>query len=320
MDITIIGNGFDLSHNLKTSFYDFMKYYNSNSMRQNIVYNYLEEMNAVSGWLDFENEVQNFLILLSKFSTSITMDMTDGKFMIEKTNFVTSTQSDAFYKTVAKTNYDFFKIEVFLIKILDNSWIAKLVKIVNEDIDDIKLYLKDYLQKINSEFNTNFEKMSVNATNAIENCDVCLTFNYTSFVENYLVDKKPVYAHGKLDGDIILGIPYTDKITLAGFSHHFKTSQFVNNGFTYSLPLKALEETRLHFIGFSFGKSDHYFFSDILGYLNNPGSFISVFFIFYYHSDESKNQYISNMRDFVGDTLLVKLFKQNRIQFRKYVE
>ena len=70
MNITFIGNGFDLRHGMKTGFYDFINHYKTEN-NKNVIIKYFDKVNCSNGWLDFEIELQQFLVYTEKFINTL---------------------------------------------------------------------------------------------------------------------------------------------------------------------------------------------------------------------------------------------------------
>jgi hypothetical protein len=320
MDIVIIGNGFDLRHEIPTGFRDFLQDYSINGNRPNVIFDYFEMITKSNGWLDFEQELQSFLIYLSRFTNSITYSPMNYSFVISREKFINSPSTKAFYSSIENQMYPYFKINKFAgtLEINDDSWKSNLISEVRNDISNIIKHLNSYLNKINKNYNKMFNKIEDYSIDLIRKADTIITFNYTNFLENYALREDIHYAHGRIDDNIVLGIPYSNEITIDEFSYLFKTTQSINFDLNYKIPYKLNEDINLYFIGFSFGKSDHYFFLEVLDLINNPGSYVNINFHFLYHSYGAKNQYISNLREFIGEENLVRYHKSNRVKFYKY--
>ncbi len=58
--VTFLGNGFDIRHNLKTSYKDFMDYCKTQHMDDNVLYKFYSSMKTCKGWYDFEQDLLFF--------------------------------------------------------------------------------------------------------------------------------------------------------------------------------------------------------------------------------------------------------------------
>lgn len=334
MNISIIGNGFDLRHNLKTSFFDFMKYFEEGKYNKNVIITYFNKIRKSNGWLDFENELQQFLIFTDSLGSSVSYNQHSKMLFINIKEFVTSNNAYYYYETLGEMGYDFIsygkrtnRMDQFheqSLFINDKNWIEKLNKVVKDDFLIIKCALQEYLTEVTKNTSNKLVPLGTPETKVLKSSEIIVNFNYTKTPELY-VNGGINYVHGDLESHIILGIPYTDKITQKEFLDIFKTTQTIDYLFNVPLIENDSKPLNLFFIGFSFGISDHYFFREILDWIksvegNSIGGVANVNFYFFYHDESVKSEYINNLREFLGEETLIRFSAKKKVKFVKYGE
>ena len=319
MKIAIVGNGYDLRQGFKTGFNDFLEYFNRIYLSGNLVYLFFSRMNNSNGWLDFEMQLQQFLICYSEFSSLPSYEEPNSQSRIELDEYIKS-QSHYEFCNILPRVFGFLSLSPYYDNIYSTSseWRIPLEQKVNNDIMEIKNKLKEYLSIIEQDNFHNFNPKNTSELTVLKTVDKVITFNYTKFLEKITPLNKITYAHGKLENDFVLGVPYTTEIKLQSLNIHFKTSQSIFNNYLCSI-INKIEITHFIFIGFSFGKSDHYFFQEII---NNKNLFnkLGHYFVLhcYYYDQNSKYQTISNLREFFGESEFVQMSRDNQIRFYDY--
>lgn len=112
MNISIIGNGFDIRHNYKTGFIDFLnaykEYCNETDGKKNIIASYFDKVNTSNGWLDFEEELKEFLIYTERLDNALEFNGSINQRIINIDKFVDSNNSYLYYEILKEMNYSFF--------------------------------------------------------------------------------------------------------------------------------------------------------------------------------------------------------------------
>jgi hypothetical protein len=205
--IVIIGNGFDLAHDLKTSYKDFINWiysqtfkdiYNSyidtsafnesNSIRGlDIFIKYdvrlnskiLNILNSIDGYYSLNDKKDEIFKLLKENSTNKLFNNINHHFNVSEKNIILK----EIINQLNKTN-NWCDIEYLYLKLLKEEKIIEL----NRDFNEIKKHLIEYLKtestkevKIRDEYRRFF--------NTVKNDDLILNFNYTNTFDTYLKSK-----------------------------------------------------------------------------------------------------------------------------------
>lgn len=224
MHILVLGNGFDLAHDLKTTYRDFLDYCSKNKMddkqySQNLwLQHFINKRYSIgNNWIDFEKEIYN--VLLSFIKNRITIPDYRYGFLFElkkcDLNFVLDdikrNMSTVLNKTIIPDHYEYIK---------ENNGVYTghfKVHIENEEgfanflYDQLRSFTKlfeDYLLEEINNLQRNKYKLSLQSIGAKEGGkDVyVVSFNYTDTCKRFYTDKvnnysniknfKPIYVHG----------------------------------------------------------------------------------------------------------------------------
>lgn len=248
-NILIVGNGFDLVHNLPTKysdylsqlnkgskFYEYIKLKNSrliinlDKLIGGKVCNYLTmKMNENKGWIDFENELKEIVDEVSNIK----------KYFVKKLDLVTKKQ----YFLVEETNLE--NIPIFILKYIFRNgnkkldWkpkeIEEIIKEIREHISLFIHFFEEYLIWI---FDTKEDDIQELLFFRDLNIDYLLSFNYTSTYEilyndhrrkKFLFDTDICYVHGTINSNykIVMGIgsEYYDENIHEDYVEFFKFFQ-----------------------------------------------------------------------------------------------
>lgn len=215
----IIGNGFDLSHNLKTSYSDFILWFLNkiirikNSQRTNIYSNPLIEIN------DMGYQHDDYYSL-----KEIRQALKDSRIGIEaKNEFLKRLLNNYLYANWVDIEYEYYVtlLEIYRAYDAGRGLAKKRIVELNKCLDLIKDQLAEYLTTIpmieeyNSSILDNFKSEMRYVTPEDTRL---LVFNYTSTIDKYAEAMKiskdnVIYIHGKLgdiDNPLIFG--YGDEI------------------------------------------------------------------------------------------------------------
>jgi len=266
--------------------------------------------------------------MLSKFCNTLSF-VHGEQYIIGRSDFISSLRTQLFYNTIVEMDYGVFGEENILdsIQVKDAKWQVYLIEQVINDFSVLKTELKNYLLIISKKYTDIPCKFSTSEISMIQSADAIYTFNYTKFIEKYAEPHKVKYVHGSLDDEIILGIPYSEIIDIKEFNFIFKTSQSVELKLNMPLFDNKTRSIELYFVGFSFGKSDHYFFQEIKDEINSylsdqfvPGATAEIYINIYYHTKKSIANYIYNLREFMGEEMMTRFDLNNKITFIPYEE
>ncbi|MDH8676960.1 AbiH family protein [Fusibacter bizertensis] len=324
MKVTIIGNGFDLRHGLKTTYKDFFNYYTLYCNVNNLIYTYLSNKNNGFNWVDLENDLLIMFEDLSDLKNNISIREKSNSYVIDKREFNKTMSKINLYNAVQYMNYSFFSIDNYnsSLEIKNPMWYELLIENVDRDYREVKLKLFEYLLNVQYEMDSKFKLLESNEIDIIKSSERIFSFNYTNTPEKY-VGSKLNYVHGSLNDEIILGIPFSRKMDIKKLHSIFKISQSIKMKKNSIIYKDQREKLELFFIGFSFGESDHYFFQEVKDWitkytLNDYTKMPPIYFNFYYHNEDAISDYLYNLRVFLGEEMLTRFDISKRINFIAY--
>lgn len=204
MNILVIGNGFDLAHNLKTTYKDFLEYcIIKNNKRLLMAINYgttfidniwlrhfiTKQQELGDTWIDLENEIFDVIQTVNK----TIFELSDGE-LLNVFPLIFSIQKD-----ILKFNFNNIKNHLKKINKKYNTRQKKYINIKTDDFSSLYFFIESYTGLINflydqlRVFTKEFENYLIN--------DVCSNLNNES---KYLL-------HPKIDGELyVLSFNYTD--------------------------------------------------------------------------------------------------------------
>lgn len=257
-NLILIGNGFDLAHDLKTSYRHFLNQLDKNA---------------------WNNPDQFANILRDELIDALRRNEVKKNQKIYKNQFIQQLLDLSHLNNWSDIEYLYFKL---INEAANRSNNTQIIKIINEEFEQIKKYLKIYL----SDEQTNFTKMDAfdYFFSELNNSKtLVLNFNYTNTVSSYLENYrniKQINIHGELDNEnnpMIFGFAASDaesKILIdmneEGFMRNIKKLNylFTNN----DKELKSLmDETRgfdVIILGHSCGVSDRLILNQIFNHKN----------------------------------------------------
>lgn len=257
----IIGNGFDLSLGLPTSYDEFVKSkFFTAKLTNNSLFKYLQEKFKEANWIDIENEL---------------------KYILES---ITKNQD-------LNSNWDFNNDYFFKYYLLEKEY-KELKLILNEYLSSI-----NYIEILNNKLTAKLEKEQIDGIDVIEsllptrieNVNInIISFNYTDtyhICEKYIpkssyVSVKYFPIHNKINSDIIFGVNDLDYNIDDELVFLFKSS---NSKYGFYKPERILDSSKqIVFYGFSLGKTDINYFEKLFTEAQNKE------FIFYYYGEKGK--------------------------------
>jgi hypothetical protein len=305
--VLLIGNGFDIAHNAPTSFLDFSEYlikeklipelkkYISNKDKsiyfKSTIIN--KAHNTVFPENDFSGSVKWNLFGVFEFNKEKQYEMlnrkTDYWLNHLSNNLLLSLFNEKlkYWFSVEDTFYRHLKI--IYNKIQSNNYevenLTPTLDKLNDDFNEIKNLLKEYLLTISIEKKTSIEMFfeKFKKGNDFLNGELhIINFNYTETIKKYNLPKKAIHyyypIHGNLNEKIIFGYGndkdnvYQEIKDLGDdkFLEHFKTHKYLLNS-TYqdihSNLLLTKDAFEVHVIGHSLGLTDKTLLQEIF---NSP--------------------------------------------------
>ncbi len=278
-NLIIIGNGFDMAHELKTSYTDFIKHLINNKFNDNSLYSDLFEFDSstkiyCSTYDDIIKKKDSQLQFRNIFETeNLFFNRIASKFLnlnwcdIERDYFaeLSNIGKDARYKTAEKLNLDFEIVKKYL---------SEYLTIEQSNFEQVWAY-EQYLEKMS------FENSMI------------LNFNYTNTIINYAqgYNTEIVHIHGMLNhkiNPIVFGYAADDDESRKLLS--FDDKEFMRNIKKHNYKRTKEEDRLIEFlennddievsiIGHSCGLSDKLILNQIFN--NNNVSEIRI----YYYKD-----------------------------------
>lgn len=297
----IIGNGFDLSHNLKTSYEDFHEYLRNNYSYKENLFNIPESSTLPDGSEKYDNDEV----------VSMLMDL------ISQAEGIGENWSDV------ETSLGFLDFDTYL-ETYDDVYVDE------EDDDGDNLWKSAYLyEDISADLNNcivQIKQLFSDWVNAIEidNCtskhrflglinvekDIFLTFNYTTVLEDIYNAKNVFHIHGVQGGHIIIGHGeerenFENKYI--GSEHSLrqihedlkkKTDEIIKTSRFFKIDFSDIGE--IYSYGFSFSKVDMPYIEEICNKVNTKKV---IWYLNDYESDEIRENYKNIIREcgFAGE-------------------
>lgn len=295
--IFIIGNGFDIAHQLRTKFSDFAEHYIDNVIIPKLIDCVINRRNDPL----FRDHFLNLIIpnftnygqhkpedILRSFA-SIKDKLSLKKYITENYTVLQSLlENSLLVKLYCSGATNWFDIENTyfneLIPIKDRAiktpktFDPKDLKKLNSDFQEIKESLINYLNTLHIDKNEEIE-MFLNSYLSDAHSGYVINFNYTSTVKSYIIDSerfKINHIHGNLKEDNIIfgyGNDQNDHYQemknsgIEDFLHFFKTFDYlqdINYDKIYEEALNKYDEYEVYIIGHSLGMTDKTLISEIL--------------------------------------------------------
>lgn len=221
-NLLIVGNGFDLAHKFKTSYTDFLNYFNvdndtvyinnnTHSMTNNAFYKYLNNIKNKRGyWIDVEVAISDIVKYVEKIKKGFIF-IEDKIYSSEELNTLFGEERSKFI--------DIFSPQIYIegsrcdYKITIESFNTALKKL-EYDLDSFTKALEDYLIMIEEQDISSEKIILTDIKNIQEKITHILSFNYTNTfkilytddISNEYVD----FIHGRLGKqNLVLGISET---------------------------------------------------------------------------------------------------------------
>lgn len=277
----VIGNGFDLTFGLKTSYTDFMKWFNRNYSFRSYLKEFLNAKLNMQRWIDIENE----LIYYSKYLYNKNQSVSTRKDNERKAGRLRQE-----YKDLCK---ELCKYLIEEEKRIDNLKINLKNSLKNHPVTDI-------LKIINR------EPVFV------------INFNYTDLI-SYLTHDSVVshHIHGTLKDkeNIVFGVQDSADLDKR-HSFLYKSHNRVLN--VNHLNERFEDAKHILFYGYSLGQTDHSYFEDFFREQSTKGCERKKFDFFYY-GQEGYDDLFWQLRTLTGNR--ITQFKQfNDVEFINVIQ
>ncbi len=328
-NILVIGNGFDLYHELKTSYIDFVRFCEELlktkkgikgrnwAISNSFVNCFIKVVSENQKWIDCEREIEKIITMFLKIIHDRNVfDIIP--YYIEKNN--TSLEPYEF-DLLRLMNRFCEKSSVQKIKIRDNYFkiyegIDKKLVMgkLNKDLNDLIKLFKYYLEE--KVINQPVKKHSKQIEKI--NPDYVINFNYTNTCEQYGVNRQDIcYIHGSVqDNNIVLGIRDFDEKDINSIyfkkffqriQKHTDTIQWnrfgEDRGFT-----ETIREATTYFFGHSLSKTD----GDIIRSIYENSRKIVIFYL---NRQKDYEEKVINLIDTLGKENVIQGICSGLIEF-----
>lgn len=340
-NLLIIGNGFDLEHDLKTHYTDFFDTINNNvSSKNEIILNnnkYLIKDNNLllylikeykqnklqgNNWIDIETELKKIISLIEEININN---------FIDNMSYYSGDEYTTIKKIQSKSSY-YFKNCLFPF-IIGNNYYKYInehynisIKILEKDLNELTNMLRDYL----------LEQDISNLTKTKDISDIdykithVLSFNYTdTFRKIYsdIDDDKIDFIHGSLNkNNLVLGInetlteDTTNKIVDTVYFKKYFQRIYKKTDYKYVSWLDPTDYKNyadfdtVYIHGHSLDESDKEILEKIINsVLKKYTPTVKIF----YYDEKHYRQEVTNLIKILGKDVFQKYYFQNRIIFIK---
>ena len=340
-NLLIIGNGFDLEHDLKTHYTDFFDTINNNvSSKNEIILNnnkYLIKDNNLllylikeykqnklqgNNWIDIETELKKIISLIEEINLNN---------FIDNMSYYSGDEYTTIKKIQSKSSY-YFKNCLFPF-IIGNNYYKYInehynisIKILEKDLNELTNMLRDYL----------LEQDISNLTKTKDISDIdykithVLSFNYTdTFRKIYsdIDDDKIDFIHGSLNkNNLVLGINETltedtaNKIVDTVYFKKYFQRIYKKTDYKYVSWLDPTDYKNyadfdtVYIHGHSLDESDKEILEKIINsVLKKYTPTVKIF----YYDEKHYRQEVTNLIKILGKDVFQKYYFQNRIIFIK---
>ena len=310
-NILVVGNGFDLYHDLNTKYYDFVQY--AKNLSKGSINNFAQGINIArgnpflkyfykvaklnDGWIDCEEEIENVILTIQKL-LDFRRNNGDRSFK-RKDAYLSGKEemaSDCLDQLFKKSDVGYIDINPDFLEenvLKEDSFFDALKKELENLIFILQHYLSEEEKKLDSA--KKYEQISkINARYVIN-------FNYTDVYEKmYKKPEETLYIHGSLkDQDsIVLGIPDNDEVSLdfIYFKKYFqriqkKCKRLATLNFVKHISIDSIRPI-VYFLGLSMGRTDE----DLIRLIIEKADKV----IIYYYDQIDYEKKVMNLIDIYG--------------------
>lgn len=334
--ILVIGNGFDLHHDLKTRYNDFMDYIkniesedpatpNIEQLKKIVKNNgfiqyFSRYTDEIPGWIDFENEMEavlkQFDLFFSNYHTMVTYNGFTRRIKFDR--LMKEVLID--FKIVRQDGQNGIEVQYDMVnKYYSNTHGLnknEILKMLKSSLEELTQALCIYLENVMA---SEYANAIVHKTKQIEDIkpNYVVNFNYTDTCKMYNIPEENIfYIHGKLDrNNMVLGIKdeNKNKLDFVYFKKYFQRIQKL----TGSLDINKIYQydsgcqicAVVYFYGHSMDKTD----GDIILTLDSTAS---QFIIFIYDQEDYERKVI-NLIDIFGKERAIENIQSKRFIFIK---
>ena len=312
MHILILGNGFDLAHQLPTRYNDFLNYcrekYNGKQTTENVwIKHFLNKTLDGENWIDFEKEIYNVISNISSlnyFNNKVTSERykRHAFFLSKSRDLNFDEYRDYFKEPESLPNRPHYHVPI-------KDFVDFLYTQLREFIKEFETYLKEVVE-------TKIATKNFIIPQSKQVPLRVLSFNYTNTFERLyeperasVIDKPQyIYVHGDINSysnnELILG---TQSFSNENISVEFNVFKKHNQRHRYGsieAYQKLLKEIKwlpesdppiFHVIGHSLDEADH----NILRHLFNANDNAEI--NIYYHNEDAQKRMMNNIDLIIGE-------------------
>lgn len=329
--IVVLGNGYDLFHDNKTSYIDFVND-RKDKLSDNMWMIYFENKLEAKGWIDLENEIKKILqdyenlkqeyielninqpipIIYKKLLLFLTFTVRINQ---EKYQYEVEFNNQRRLRNKYRNNYSYLNLVECKYEFWDSEGYIDYDCVQKKMIDDfieVKEELKEYIKE-NIEINDNYTKENSIYKN-LNQYDklLVLNFNYTNTLDFYNTNIENIFLHGSVDTEIIFGHNNIDNSDFAIFNKLVQ-EQIYKKNYKFELLEKIIEFPKMEneeweflILGHSFDENDHGMISWIYEELyNNEEIYFNKIKYFYYENQHNIDRItrIYNIRKFFNNSM-----------------
>lgn len=340
-NVLVIGNGYDLAHNLKTKYDDFIQYIRAaeeddsfipkqedrefihKCIETNGFLNYfLDYTNEVPGWVDLEKlikEVVNYFEIFFENCNSfinaresIELNTMDEKTPRQKVRVIDCLSKFELFDKDNSRGYIFSR-HMHPIYYTNGYGLNKkeVLKFLKAQLDDVIELLQRYLIYTTE----NLDKIGKIQQIADINPRYVISFNYTYTYKRYGIrDEDVFHVHGRLlKNNMVLGFNDEDpeNLDFVYFKKYFQRIQkltgYINKARLMDQDADLTPNPIIHFYGHSMDKTD----GDIIGKLKS----LARGFVIYTYDQEDYEQKVINLIDVFKKEEATKMIQTGFIKF-----
>ena len=316
-------------------------------LQQNVWYKFFSyHLQQIDTWIDFELEFSKALDLVAKFSEDAENIYQKHEEIRSAILHVGQTEREKNLKYGENTITKLFLLGLFEVNNnqmhIKNKYyrnqnlkleidvkliIEDLEKFLNDFISIFKWYLQEVIQKLEPKNTLRLKRKDFEYNDLL-----VLSFNYTSTFSHFYSPKAKIeYVHGKVEKDLVLGIPDVKNEFLKKFKNYSFTKYhqkllkntdylFLNENPTVSMILanqslgRGLQKINIYVWGHSLAESDEDYIREIFS-LNRKKDVECNVCVYFYDNDAP--QLLNNLLDILGKAIVEEWMKKGWLKFEE---
>lgn len=290
----------------------------SKLLESNAWYKHFKNVNYIDTWIDFETEIENVLLSITKLFISSIEDKSNKNVYVKK--HLNIYEDLTVFEFCINRNDVVLKINENFIDIKSkNINEKKVLGYLSDTLNDFKNIFSSYLTDIVYLF---YDFFKFKPIIPIEKISKVYTFNYTPSLQKFykFEESQIVYLHGNQE-KMVLGVSEIPELIKANKFYHFtkyyqKIINKVNPKFI-KIPEKIDEtnlETIFYLFGHSLDKSDEKYLTDLFNFLKKDLNKTSKICVFYY-DDKDHESKLNNILSIIDNELVDEMHKNERFYF-----